>query len=130
MLNYFLGYGSFLLGAFLYFLGKVQEYKDMAEANPNPKIEYSTKNFLNKEWINYLRLLIGGIALILFMPKLIGGTSVDIKNISGQVVTTLAMQTILLPLYFFIGYSGNSVLFTLFGKYKKTLLNQVGVESN
>jgi hypothetical protein len=129
MIQYILGYGCFLLGAVLYILGKIQEYQQMADANPNPRVIFSTKDMFRKEIINLLRLLIGGIALVIFMPKLAGGTTVDFKNVSGQVVTTVAFQTLLLPFYFIVGYSGNSALFTLFGKYKKTLFNQVGVDS-
>ena len=130
MTHYLLDYGAFLLGASLYILGKVQEFKTMAEANPDPKIVYNTKRMFQKEWINMARLLIGGVALVIFMPMLIGGTTVDIKNYSGNVITTLAMSTILTPFYFLVGYAGLSGLLAVFGKYKKTLLNQVGVDSN
>lgn len=130
MMHYLLDYGCFLLGCTLYLLGKIKEFKAMAEANPDPKIVYSTKNLISKEWINFAQLIIGGVAVVIFTPMLIGGVTVDTKNVSGQVVTTLAMQTLLMPFYFFIGYSGNSAMFAYFGKYKKTLLNQVGVDSN
>lgn len=129
-MHYLLGYGAFLLGAFLYVLGKVQEYKEMAEANPDPKIVYNTGKFLLKEAVNFVRLLVGGVALIWFLPMLIGGATVDFKSVSGAVLTTVSLQTLLLPFYFVVGYGGNSALFSFFGKYKKTLLNQVGVESN
>jgi hypothetical protein len=33
-----------------------------------------------------------------------------------------------IPIYFFFGYSGNSALFAFFGKYKKTILSQVGAD--
>lgn len=128
ILNYILGYLSFLLGVVLYVLSKVQEYKNMAKANPNPAVKYSFKDFWNDELVNFIRLLIAGIAVVLFMPMLIGGTTVDIKNTSGAVLTTLALKAVLIPMYFFLGYSGNSAIFALFGKYKKTLLNQVGVD--
>lgn len=127
-MSYLFGYGSFLLGALLYILGKIQEFKEMAEANPSPHVVYRTKDMFNKEWVNMIRLLIGGIALIIFAPMLIGGATVDIKNSSEQVITTLSMETMLLPFYFLTGYGGNSALFGYFGKYKKTLLNQVGVK--
>lgn len=126
-MSYLIDYGSFLLGALLYILGKIQEFKELAETNPNPNVVHSTKEMFSKEWINYVRLLLGGVALVIFMPMLIGGATVDIKNTDGQTITTLALGTILIPFYFFIGYSGNSALFSLFGKYKKTLLNKVGV---
>lgn len=126
-MTYLIDYGSFLLGALLYILGKIQEFKEMAEANPNPKVVHNTRTMFHKEWINMARLLIGGVALVLFLPMLIGGATVDIKNVEGQTITTLALETILIPFYFFIGYSGNSALFSLFGVYKKTLLNRVGV---
>lgn len=127
-MHYLIDYGAFVLGVVLYVLGKVQEFKEMAEANPDPKIIYNTKRMFDKEWVNFARLLIGGVALVIFMPMLIGGATVDIKNEEGNVITTLSLKTILIPLYFFIGYSGNAALFSLFGKYKKTLLNRVGVD--
>lgn len=130
MFHYFIDYGAFLLGAVLYVLAKIQEFKEMAEANPDPKIVYNTKHLFEKEWINFARLLIGGIALVIFMPMLIGGASVDIKSTEGAIITNLEMKTILAPFYFLVGYSGLSGLFAIFGKYKKTLLNRVGVSDN
>lgn len=127
MLHYLLDYGSFALGAFLHILGKMQKYKELAEANPNPDVVFNHKTMFSKEWINITRLMIGGIALIIFMPMLIGGASVDIKSTEGQVIANLALQTVLAPFYFFVAYAGNSALFSLFGKYEKTLLNRVGV---
>jgi hypothetical protein len=130
MIQYLFGYGSFLLGAGMYILGKIQEFKEMAEANPDPKIVYSLKHLIQKEWVNFVRLLIGGVALVIFLPMLIGGATVDLKNVQGSVITTVSLETLLIPFYFFVGYSGLSGLLSLFGKYKKTLLNQVGVDSN
>ncbi len=128
MLHYFIDYGSFLLGAALYVLGKIQDFKKMAEANPNPDVQYDTKHMLNKEWVNLARLFIGGVALVIFMPMLIGGTTVDIKNATGNVVTSLTMSTVLTPFYFLVGYAGLSGLLAIFGKYKETLLKQVGID--
>lgn len=128
MLHYLLDYGAFLLGSILYILGKISDYKDMAKANPDPKVVYDTRHFLNNEWINFARLIIGGIALVIFMPMLIGGASVDIKSTEGAVIANLEMKTLLAPFYFLTGYSGSSGLFAIFGKYKKTLLNRVGVQ--
>jgi len=128
MINYIFDYAAFLLGSVLYVLGKIQEFKELAEANPDPNVKYDFKHMISKEAINFIRLLVGGIALVWFMPMLIGGATVDIKSTEGAVITTLALQTLLLPFYFFVGYSGNSALFAIFGKYKKTLLNRVGVQ--
>lgn len=100
----------------------------MAESNPDPKISYSTKAMFNKEWVNFVRLLIGGIALVILLPMLVGSATLDVKSAAGSVVSTFALKSVLIPLYFFIGYSGNSALFALFGKYKKTLLERVGVD--
>ncbi len=130
MLQYVFGYVAFIVGALLYMLSKVQEFKEMAAANPDPKVIYNTKTFLDKEWINIARLLIGGLALVVLLPMLLGGASVDIKNSTGSVLTTLKMQTLFIPLDFLMGYSGNSALFAFFGKYRKTLLKQVGADDN
>lgn len=130
MIHYLLDYGAFLLGGVLYVLGKIQDYKEMAKANPDPKVIYDTKHFLNDEWINFVRLGVGGIALVIFMPMLIGGASVDIKSTDGIVITNLDMKTLLAPFYFLTAYSGTSGVLGVFGKYKKTLLNRVGVSDN
>ena len=116
------------MGAVLCILGVIEDYKKMADANPDPKIVYDARHFLHKEGINLARLIIGGIALVLFMPMLVGGTTVDIKNASGNVVTTLKMATVLMPMYFFVGYSGVNGLLAIFGKYKNTFMKQVGVD--
>lgn len=126
MLNYLLGYGAFVLGSLLYLLGKIQDYKK--QAKPINGMEFNMTYFWMDEWINIVRLYIGGVALVIFLPMLIGGATVDIKNTSGAVITTLALKATLIPMYFILGFSGNSALFSLFGKYKKTFLNQLGVE--
>lgn len=129
MWHYLIDYGAFLLGSILCILGTIEDYKKMAEANPDPKIVYDAKHLLNKEWTNLARLLIGGVALVLFLPSLVGGTTVDIKNVSGNVVTTLKMATVLTPMYFLVGYSGVNGLLAIFGKYKNTFMKQVGVDN-
>ncbi len=126
MINLLVGFGAFVFGSILYLLSKIKEYKLMAEANTNPSVVYSLKNFLNKEWINILQLYIGGAALVVFLPMLIGGATVDIKTTSGAVLSTFALKAILIPVYFILGYSGNSAVFNVFGKYKKTLLDPIG----
>ena len=54
ILNYILGYLSFLLGVLLYLLAKVGEYKKMAKQNINPDVNFSMKNFWDEEWINFV----------------------------------------------------------------------------
>jgi len=128
MIHYLIDYGCFALGVVLYMLAKIDEYKKMAEANPDPKIKYDRDHFISAEWINFTRLAIGGIALILFTPMLTGGASVDIKSTEGVVIANVEMKTLLMPFYFLTGYSGSSGLFAFFGKYKKTFFNRVGVD--
>lgn len=130
MLHYLIDYGCFALGVILYMLAKIDEYKKMAAANPDPKIKYDRNHFISDEWINFTRLAIGGIALILFTPMLTGGASVDIKSTEGVVIANIEMKTLLMPFYFLTGYSGSSGLFAFFGKYKKTLFNRVGVDDS
>jgi hypothetical protein len=130
ILNYLLGYGAFLLGAILFILGKMNDYDQMARANPDPKVIYDRKTFFRMEAINFARLFIGGIALVIFAPMLIGGVVVDVKNSSGAVVTTLALKAALAPFYFVTAYAGNSALFAFFGKYKKAMLGGVGVDDD
>lgn len=130
MIHYLIDYGCFALGVVLYMLGKIEEYKAMAKANPDPKIKYDRNHFINDEWINFTRLAIGGIALIAFTPMLTGGASVDIKSTEGMTIANIEMKTLLMPFYFLTGYSGSSGLFAFFGKYKKTLFNRVGVDDS
>lgn len=129
MLHYLLDYGSYLLGGILYILGKIEDYKKMAKANPDPKVVYNTKHFLSDEWVNLTRLMIAGVGLVIFMPMLIGGASVDIKSTDGVVIANLDMKTLLAPFYFLTAFSGTSGVLGVFGKYKKTLLNRVGVDN-
>ncbi len=126
MINYLLGYGAFVLGSVLYLLSKIRDFK--RQAKPIPGMEFNYKQFWNDELINIIQLYVGGIALVIFLPMMIGGATVDIKSTSGVVITTLALKATLIPMYFILGWSGNSALFSLFGKYKKTFLNQLGVE--
>jgi len=128
MIHYLIDYAVFALGVVLYLLGKIQEYKNMAKANPDPKVVYDRKHFIDDEWINFARLAIGGIALIAFTPMLTGGASVDIKSTEGAVIANIEMKTLLMPFYFLVGYSGTSGLFAFFGRYKKTLFGRVGVD--
>lgn len=128
ILHYAIGYALFVLGAVLYCLAKVQEYKDMAEANPDPKIIYNTRRFLNKEMINFIRLFLGGIALVIMMPMLIGGTVVEIKNSEGSLLTSISLKSALMPFYFVVGLGGTSLLFSIFGRYRKTLLSRLPPE--
>lgn len=127
-MNYLIDYGAFLLGALLYILGKAQKFKELGEANPDPNVEFSWNKMFKKEYINYTRLLLGGVALVFFGPKLIGGATVDIKSTEGAVITTLTLESLLAPFCFLMGFAGNSALFNFFGKYEKTLLNRVGVD--
>lgn len=129
-LHYVIGYALFALGAFLYCLGKVQEFKDMAEANPDPKIVYNSKRFFNKELINFIRLFVGGIGLVIIMPMMIGGTIVEIKNSEGAVLTSISLKSALMPFYFVVGLGGTSLLLSIFGRYRKTLLSRLPAEDN
>ena len=130
MIHYVLDYGCFALGVILYMLGKIQDYKAMAKANPDPKVVYDIKHFMEDELVNFVRIIIGGIALVAFTPMLTGGASVDIKSTEGVTIANVEMKTLLMPFYFLVGYSGSSGLFAFFGKYKKTLFNRVGVQDN
>lgn len=127
---YVVDYGAFLLGCVLYILGKAQKLKELGDANPDPQVAFSWPKMFGKEYINFIRLLLGGVALVLFGPMLIGGATVDIKSTEGTIITTLAMQSLLAPFCFLMGFAGNSALFNFFGKYEKTLLNRVGVDNN
>lgn len=127
MLHYLLDYGAFLLGVTLYVLMKAKKLKEIAEANPDPKVAFSWAKFRKKESINLAILLIGGIALVIFTPALIGAATVDIKSTEGVVIATIAIQTLLAPFYFLIALSGPSALLNYFGAYEKTLFNRMGV---
>ncbi len=126
--NYVLGYAAFIGGMLMYLLSKIADYKKTAKSNPNPALKFSMKEFWSDEWINLVQLLVAGIALVIFLPMLVGGGTIDMKTSSGTTYATFALKQALIPAYFFIAYSGNSAVFAIFGKYKKTFLNQLGVE--
>jgi hypothetical protein len=128
MLHYLLDYGAFQLGAIMYILLKAKKLKELGEANPDPNVAFNWTKFRDKESINIAILLLGGIALVIFTPLLIGGATVDIKSTDGGVVATLALQTLLAPFYFLMGLAGPSALLNYFGSYEKTLLNRMGVD--
>lgn len=129
MLHYLLDYGAYLLGAALWILIKAKKLKEMGDANPNPDIVFSWNKYVSKEYINFIILLLGGIALVLFAPAMIGGATVDIKSTEGAVVASMALQTLLAPFEFLMGLAGPSALLNFFGSYEKTLLNRVGVNN-
>lgn len=130
LLPYLYGYAAFLGGFALYFLQKIYDYNKQAKLNPNPALKFSFAAFWSDEWINVVRILIAGIAVVIFLPMLIGGTTVELTNSKGAVMTSFEMKTALLPMYFFLAYSGGSGVFALLGKYKTTFLNQLGVDEN
>lgn len=130
MLHYLLDYGAFLLGAAIYILSKAKKLKEMGEANPDPNVAFSWIKFRDKEYINLAILLLGGIALIIFAPMMIGGATVDIKSTEGTVIATIALQTLLAPFYFLTGLSGPVALLNYFGSYEKTLFNRIGVKND
>lgn len=125
-LQFLVNLAAFSFGSSFYLISKVKDYKAMADANTNPNVKYSAKEFLNKEALNLVQLYLGGIAIILFLPKLIGGATVDIKNMDGSVLWNFTLKEVLTPIYFFIGFAGNSAIFSILGKYKKELLNPIG----
>lgn len=128
MLSYILGYCAFVLGSLIYLIGKAKEYKKMAKLNPDPKVIYSTRRFISEEWLNFAQFYLGGIALVIFTPMLIGGAVVEVKSSTGVAIGSFALKSVLTPMYFLIGMAGNSALFAYFGKYKKTILGTVGVD--
>lgn len=128
ILNYTLGYVAFLFGMLIYLLGKINEYKKLAKAHPNPLVNFSLSKLWSSEWANVIQVLLGGLALVIFLPMLIGNYQVDFKSSSGAIIATVNLKAVLIPLYFFIGYSGNSAVFMILGKYKKELISKIGGE--
>lgn len=128
--SYLFGYAAFLGGILLHLTSKIADFRKTAKSNPNPAFKFSMKDFWGDEWLNLVRMLMAGIALVIFLPMLVGEGSVDMKTSSGTVYATFAIKKALIPAYFFIAYSGNSAIFAIFGKYKKTFLNQLGVDDN
>lgn len=130
MIHYIIDYGAFLLGTTLYILLKAKKLKEIGEANPDPNVAFNWIKFRDKEYINLAILLLGGVALVIFTPMLIGGATVEIKSTEGNVVANISLQTLLAPFYFLMAMAGPSALLNFFGTYEKTLLNRVGVNPN
>ena len=127
ILNYFLAYGVYLLGAVLFFLDVVSNYKKAADANPNPNVQFNGKVFWSKEWINIVRVLLLGVATMIFLIPF-GSMSVDFKNSSGDVMFNTSVKVILLPLYLVFGWSGGKATIAIAGRYKKEIYNNVGIK--
>lgn len=129
ILNYFLAYGVYIIGALLFFLDKISEYKKIANANPNPDITFELKTFWSAEWVNVIKVILLGIAtMILLIP--LGGISVDFHNSAGQSMFTTSVKVILLPLYLVMGWTGGKGTIALAGQYKKELYKKVGIDSD
>lgn len=126
--SYLWGYAAFIGGIVLHLLSKIADYRKTAKSNPNPDFKFSMKDFWADEWLNLVRMLVAGIALVIFLPMLVGEGTIDMKTSTGTIYATFAIKKALIPAYFFIAYSGNSAVFAIFGRYKKTFLNQLGVE--
>lgn len=126
ILNYLLAYACYLLGAALFFLDVIAKYKRVAEANPNPDIEFNAHIFWQKEWVNIIKILLLGIAtMILLIP--LGGISVTFNNINGGEMFTTSVKVLFFPMYFVIGYTGGRGTLAIAGVYKKELYNKVGI---
>ena len=121
---------SFTLGSILYILGKMQDYRQLAKSNKLSSVVFNAKQFFLQEWINMLRLFIAGFALVIFAPMLAGERNIAIMSEDGITSTVFSIKEALIPFYFLIGYGGNSAIFNLFGKYKKTFLNQAGISDS
>ena len=125
MIQTLIGFAAFIFGSLIYLLSKIKEYKALAD-NHSGDVVFSFKKFLSKEWINLAQLYLGGLAIVIGLPMLAGGINVNLNNSAGALMVTFTLKEALIPMYFLIGFGGNSVVNSIFGKYKKTLLEPIG----
>lgn len=126
MIQYIIGFLIFFFGSLFYLLSKIKDYKALAEANTNSDVNFSFKTFIKKESLNLIQLYLGGLAIVIFLPYIIGGATVELKSANGGVISNFEVKEVLMPMYFMIGWAGNSAIINIFGKYKKTLLDPIG----
>ncbi len=125
-LNFVLAYAAYLLGASIFILDKIAEYKRIADAHPDTSIIFNGKIFWKKEWVNIVKILLLGFAtMILLIP--LGGITIDFNNAQGQAMFTTSVKVIALPLYLVMGWSGGKGTIAVAGKYKKELYDRVGI---
>lgn len=122
------GYGSFLFGMLIYLVGKAEDFKKLADANPNPNVKFSMADMFKKEGFTLVKMALGGLALVIFLPMLIGGSVVVFQNSHGDEIGRVAMKAAFIPLYFFVAMSGSSAVFAVLGKYRNDLMKGIGVE--
>lgn len=126
LINALIAYAVYLLGAGLFILDLVAKYQKIAEANPDPKIQFNARTFWRKERINIFKIFLIGVATqILVLP--FSGMSVDFINAHGDKMFNTSIKVILLPLYLVIGWGGGSATIAVAGQYKKVLYEKVGI---
>ena len=127
ILSYIFSYAAYLLGAFIYILDQIKKYQDLAEATPDPTITYKKKNFWQKEKYNIMQIALYGGVSIIFLPILLGGSTVQLVGSGGGMIWSLPMETALIPAQIIIGWTGGRAVIALMGNSKKELYTKLGI---
>lgn len=130
VVNYLLSYAAYLLGASILILDLVERFSLMAQSNPDPNIVYKKKSFWATEKFNLIRIGLLGIVSVIFLPKVFGGSVVNISNAEGHTIYSVAMKAALIPVQVLVGWTGGKAILALLGKTKKELYKKVGIEDD
>lgn len=127
LLNYFISYAAYCLGATIFILDIIKKYQLIADANPDPKILYTKNMFWHKEWINVVQIFIYGIISIIIVPMLFGGSTFQATSSTGNVIWAIPMKTAQLPIQIIAGWTGGRAVMAFMGKSKQELYKKVGI---
>lgn len=126
-LLYLAQYGAYILGALIFILDQVKKYEDVANANPDPDIQYKKKSFWSKEKWTILQIVLLGIVSVLTIPALFGGSTFALQKADGTTAWSVPMKAALIPIQIVIGWSGGRMILAFMGKTKGELYKKVGI---
>lgn len=126
LLNSIILFAAYLLGALIFILDLIKKYEDIANANPDPKIQY--KGFWKKERWNILQIILWGVVAVILLPWFLGGHSVALHNKDGEDVWHMPVKSALIPMLIFAGWTGGRVIMNMLGKSGKELYKKVGID--
>jgi len=128
MTNSLILFAAYLLGALIFVLDEIKKYENIANANPDPKIQYGSKVFWKKEKYNLIQMVLYGIVAVVILPKLFGGSNFALNKEDGTQLWAVPMKSALIPIMIVIGWTGGRAVMAFMGKSKKELYRKVGIE--
>jgi hypothetical protein len=130
MINSAILFAAYLLGALIFVLDEIKKYENIANANPNPDIQYGWPLFWKKEKINVIQMFLYGVVAVIIFPMLFGGSNFALRRETGEVIWSVPMKTALIPLMIVLGWTGGRAVIAFMGKSKRELYRSVGIEDD